>query len=100
MCIYTYTYIHTDSPIPAIAYQGLVRPYGSQLLELWPPRAFQNYKMVKKRTPIQEQFMRNQCWREYWCLLGELHQIQTNTTKVKKSAKWWIHRDSNLKAFL
>ena len=34
------------SPIPAIAYQGLVRPYGSQLLELSPPHTHQNCKKM------------------------------------------------------
>ena len=49
MCIYIYThvyifvYINIPSPIPATAYQGLVRPHGRQLLEFWPPQAFQNH---------------------------------------------------------
>ena len=32
------------SPIPATAYQGLVRPHGSQLLEFWPPQASKNHE--------------------------------------------------------
>ena len=34
---FLYIYIHMASPIPATAYRGLVRPYGSQLLEFSPP---------------------------------------------------------------
>ena len=36
------------SPIPATAYQGLVRPHGSQQLELWPPQASPNHVNGKK----------------------------------------------------
>ena len=62
-------------------------------------------QMVIKRTPIQEQFVTNQCWGEFGCLLGELqgpkrHQIPTSTKNDQKSAKWSIHRDPNLKVFL
>ena len=36
------------SPIPATAYQGLGRPQGSQLLELWLPQASQNHENGNK----------------------------------------------------
>ena len=36
------------SPIPATAYQGLVRPHGSQLLEFWPPQASQHHQNSNK----------------------------------------------------
>ncbi len=36
------------SPIPATAYQGLGRPQGSQLLELWLPQASPNHENGSK----------------------------------------------------
>ena len=92
-------------PIPATAYQGLVRPHGSQLLEFCPPhRPPQIVKLITERMPNQEQFMTNQCWAKFCFLLGEMqgpkrHQIPKSTKMNRKSAKWSIHRDPNLETF-
>ena len=41
-------------------------------------------KVVQIRTPIQEQFMRNQCRGEYWYLLGEI----LGSSRVQKDTRY------------
>ena len=62
------------SPIPATAYKGLVRPHAT-------------------RTPIQEQFMTNQCWGELLRLLGELQVPKRH--QIPKSTKKWTGKVRN-----
>ena len=93
------------SPIPATAYQGLVRPHGSQLLEVWPPYTFQNRENINQTDANSgTHFMTNQSWGESWCLPGELqaqkrHQLQLNTPNKRKSETQSMDPDPNLKPF-
>ena len=88
------------SPIPTTAYQGLVRPQGSQLLELCshrPPIFLDGNKTDAKSKSTHD----NPC--ENFGVYLRSYRVQTGTScqivqkKSEKQVKWSIQREPNLK---
>ena len=93
------------SPIPATAYQGLGRPQGSQLLELWLPQASPNHENGSKSDAnsgtIYEKSVSGRILVPTWGAPGSKKTPDTKKyKKIPEKCEMVVHRDPILSTFL